>query len=665
MRSLEDSDFKSKANPSIHDLIRIFISTPFKDWPAETTCAIAIDALDELVDHLDVGLVLTAFDAMNKPVKLFITSRPDVVVGVKGKKRYEIEEFEVESEANKEDIRIFTHDRLEEMVDGLDVSENDFKSLVATLAEASNGLFIWITLVLGDVGLSDKFETSEEVAVNTLAEGIHAGEVKETGKQLVERLQKSATLDLNSLYCRALFKAYPGSELVADFKTCFGVVLSAQVPLSVDAIHDILSYSKIDDKLPKTQVAKTFKLLGSLLKTDNGGKLSFIHKTVPDYLHSIGCHNSCAGADACISKSAVHCCHNQASSTFQIDFDNGSLDLALACLAILNGKLLFENMAKLDPSVKYNGQTFVGALTEPLQYAVLYWSNHFVAAFEKASSDDKNKLLEALLQLCQTKLPMYLEAVLLLGQLNSVVGVVNSVLGCLASVGQVDTIHRLLTDLKFIAFNFRPQLLVSPLQVYRHALIAVPQDTLYYQTYRELAPLGAHLTLGYELKWGPLTLYGHTSGINSVVISADGETVVSGSDDKTVKLWDTRTGECTRTLEGHTSYVYSVAISADGETVVSGSRDKTVKLWDTQTGKCLESFDSQTRSFDSVVNEILVAAGDRGSLGRVEFSDSWITDVSSKQLLCCPPSVEKFVSNGSSICWRIDMNVVALVIGDV
>ena len=51
----------------------------------------------------------------------------------------------------------------------------------------------------------------------------------------------------------------------------------------------------------------------------------------------------------------------------------------------------------------------------------------------------------------------------------------------------------------------------------------------------------------------------------------------------------TATGECLRTLEGHTGEVNSVALSADGSRVVSGSSDKTVRLWDTATGECLRT----------------------------------------------------------------------------
>jgi WD40 repeat protein len=71
------------------------------------------------------------------------------------------------------------------------------------------------------------------------------------------------------------------------------------------------------------------------------------------------------------------------------------------------------------------------------------------------------------------------------------------------------------------------------------------------------------------------TLEGHSGWVRSVAI--DKETIISGSGDKTIKIWNRKTGECMKTLEGHSHYVTSVAI--DQETIISGSHDKTIQMW--------------------------------------------------------------------------------------
>ena len=78
----------------------------------------------------------------------------------------------------------------------------------------------------------------------------------------------------------------------------------------------------------------------------------------------------------------------------------------------------------------------------------------------------------------------------------------------------------------------------------------------------------------------------HTKDVYSLAFSLDGSLLVSGSEDKTVKVWDIQTGGVVRTLYGHTSLVQSVAISADNTMVASGSDDQTIRLWDIKIGNC-------------------------------------------------------------------------------
>jgi len=82
---------------------------------------------------------------------------------------------------------------------------------------------------------------------------------------------------------------------------------------------------------------------------------------------------------------------------------------------------------------------------------------------------------------------------------------------------------------------------------------------------------------------------GHSSAVTSIAFSPDGQTLVSGSYDKTVQLWDVATGTELRAFIGHDSYVASVAFSPDGKTLASGSYDYTVQIWDVATGAKLRT----------------------------------------------------------------------------
>jgi WD40 repeat protein len=77
------------------------------------------------------------------------------------------------------------------------------------------------------------------------------------------------------------------------------------------------------------------------------------------------------------------------------------------------------------------------------------------------------------------------------------------------------------------------------------------------------------------------SLKGHAGNIRSLAFSPDGKTLASvGNDDKTIKLWDVRTGQEKAALKGHTRDVVGVAFSPDGKTIAAGGYEKTVYLWD-------------------------------------------------------------------------------------
>lgn len=95
------------------------------------------------------------------------------------------------------------------------------------------------------------------------------------------------------------------------------------------------------------------------------------------------------------------------------------------------------------------------------------------------------------------------------------------------------------------------------------------------------------------------TLKGHDYAVHAVAMTPDGQTLVSGSSDKTIKLWNLKTGELLRTIKAHEKPVSTLAISADGRLLASGSDDKTIKIWNLSTGELVRTF-SDTTEIQSV-----------------------------------------------------------------
>lgn len=86
-----------------------------------------------------------------------------------------------------------------------------------------------------------------------------------------------------------------------------------------------------------------------------------------------------------------------------------------------------------------------------------------------------------------------------------------------------------------------------------------------------------------------LTLEGHSKGINSVALSDDDKLVLTGSLDQTARLWDAKSGSCLRVLKGHSLSVDAVAISFNGKIGLTASRDCTARLWDLAKGQCIRT----------------------------------------------------------------------------
>ncbi|RSM14987.1 hypothetical protein CEP52_001006 [Fusarium oligoseptatum] len=78
--------------------------------------------------------------------------------------------------------------------------------------------------------------------------------------------------------------------------------------------------------------------------------------------------------------------------------------------------------------------------------------------------------------------------------------------------------------------------------------------------------------------------------VRGVAFTSDSKRLITACEDSLIRVWDIASATVSRTYSGHQSEIYALDISKDGHMIASGSADRTVRLWDTKSGSEIAQF---------------------------------------------------------------------------
>ncbi|MBI1310167.1 hypothetical protein GC176_02585 [bacterium] len=158
----------------------------------------------------------------------------------------------------------------------------------------------------------------------------------------------------------------------------------------------------------------------------------------------------------------------------------------------------------------------------------------------------------------------------------------------------------------------------SGIELFLHQEVVTAQPLTRIEFSRDNRSVWATQADGQVTEWAyasPVQLrqFNHGGPVYSVAISRDGKTVVSGSTDQTIRIWDATTGQQKFQLNGHVGAVHAVALSADESLIVSAGADNSIRLWDVAGGRQLKQLATLSETMYSVAvhpnGQTIAAAG--------------------------------------------------------
>ncbi|KAK5724701.1 hypothetical protein LTR15_004748 [Elasticomyces elasticus] len=607
-------DDKEIAHQGLRDQWEKLIVKPLTKLEIGTsppTIVIVLDALDECDNGSDTRTILRLLaDTMplrSCRLRVLVTSRPELPI------RWGFQQIHM---ANRQDFVL--HDIRPVLVDrdltlffeanfAIMRKEREFSAkwpgagVVPRLVELSGGLFIWASTACRYIREGGHFATKR---ITRLLNGHRSGAVP--GKQL-DRIYNTV---LKETFREEDYDEEEKTELDMRLRVILGCLVVLISPLSIHALANLLGM----DAILVTQTLADLHTIVSI-PSQYDRPIRLHHPTFRDFLLD-----------------RTRC------EDFWVDEKVACKALAENCVHLMARMLKRDICGLRSPGIRVEeiDQRLIERCIPPeLQYACLYWAEHYRQSGTRLGDDD------SVHRLFRDHFLHWLEAIGLMRASSRRAALVRMYQSLLAPTGNARQLNLVKDSRRFVTLQSRiEQMEQAPLQIYCAALAFVrPTNKLRHHFWGQMHPWLKHVRIvqadspEYEdeydcvndLAWSPdghvlasgsvnpwvrrwdvatrtslPKLNAQADKVSSIAISPNGGFLASGSDDSTIAVWENASGNLKYTLTGHTNWINTVVFSPDGTLLATGSMDETIRLWDASTGQELGVLRGRTSFVNSI-----------------------------------------------------------------
>eukprot|EP00730_Choanoeca_flexa_P008855 TRINITY_DN12550_c0_g3_i3.p1 TRINITY_DN12550_c0_g3~~TRINITY_DN12550_c0_g3_i3.p1 ORF type:complete len:1011 (+),score=280.44 TRINITY_DN12550_c0_g3_i3:330-3362(+) len=609
------------ANQSLRDLFEVLIQQPMKATSATLPILLVLDALDELQHGMQrtqlLNLIGRSFPQLPGHVKVLVTSRPETDItnalnklnplslvststtsadSSQSGSSSEAQQNAVftQTKEQQDDVRKYLADCLAEApyFQGEHAKELSQQELDALLSK-TQGVFLSARLMVQKaLELETDVEWSE--AKQTLEGAVKPVEAyRETLNRIDQRLKEHCMREKGG---SLVFDEDRYDTVRRSFQTLLDVLVYAEAPLCKT---DVVVFCSVYSGQRSSELADFLLSALSLMFTEMSGEklIEPIHKTVIDFLKNADDAGdfACDGLNGWLTLArasarvlALELPKQVAPNVYDILHATSSLKHAL-----LYGHIYLGNVVKAGDEEQKHSGTVDDMMDE---WRDLFLTKRINPQDLSMCATDKNvKLFESEYE-ATFELGLWLLAQSRLSETRKYRFVVEltATERFLQGRSPFEVLHDVLkcTRKLYASFAVPAETIASGLALF---LGQTPLRTSLFNAQGLRAAFGHRQLMqvprAVAISTSPLeaVLQGHSESVTSVCYSPDGKTIVSGSEDWTVRVWDAASGSELHTLQGHLNRVTSVCCSPDGKTIVSGSKDETVRMWDAASGNFLQA----------------------------------------------------------------------------